>query len=375
MKILLLGEYSNVHATLAEGLRALGHDVTVVSDGDGWKDYPRDIDLRRHSLGLGGTVRYLFDVARVWPKLKGYDVVQLINPVMLDLKGERIWPFYKYLRKHNGKMVMGAFGIDHYWVKVGMDGTSFRYSDFHISGQPRHNSYNDEMIATWLNGSKGEVNLRIADDCDHIVSGLYENHVTYLPYHADKLHFIPFPINSSSVTPSALYPAPSELATLSVAPPIKFFIGIQRTRSEYKGTDIMLRALERLHHDYPTLVAVERAESVPFAQYQEMLSSSHVLLDQLYSYTPAMNALMAMAKGMIVVGGGEPEQYDLIGEHELRPIVNVLPSEDNVYDQMLTQLVRQPDHIHQLQLDSMEYIRRHHDHVKVARQYEQLYMQ
>ena len=47
MKILLLGEYSNVHWTLAEGLRTLGHEVTVVSNGDFWKDYPRDIDLTR----------------------------------------------------------------------------------------------------------------------------------------------------------------------------------------------------------------------------------------------------------------------------------------------------------------------------------------
>ena len=29
MKILLLGEYSNVHYTLALGLRSLGHDVTL----------------------------------------------------------------------------------------------------------------------------------------------------------------------------------------------------------------------------------------------------------------------------------------------------------------------------------------------------------
>ena len=34
MKVLLVGEYSNVHATLAEGLRSLGHEVTVVSNGD-----------------------------------------------------------------------------------------------------------------------------------------------------------------------------------------------------------------------------------------------------------------------------------------------------------------------------------------------------
>ena len=41
MKILLLGEYSNVHNTLADGLRALGHEVTVASNGDFWKNYPR----------------------------------------------------------------------------------------------------------------------------------------------------------------------------------------------------------------------------------------------------------------------------------------------------------------------------------------------
>ena len=50
MRILLLGEFSNVHATLALGLRKLGHDVVVASDGDEWKNYPRDIDLHRPSL-------------------------------------------------------------------------------------------------------------------------------------------------------------------------------------------------------------------------------------------------------------------------------------------------------------------------------------
>jgi S-adenosylmethionine:tRNA ribosyltransferase-isomerase len=93
MKILLIGEYSNVHWTLAEGLRALGHDVTVASEGDDWKNYPRDIDLRREGLGsnsllkrLKGTIRFIGKVARIWPQLRGYDVVQLINPVFLDFR-------------------------------------------------------------------------------------------------------------------------------------------------------------------------------------------------------------------------------------------------------------------------------------------------
>ena len=47
MKILLLGEYSNLHATLAEGLRQLGHQVLVVSDGTNIYNYKRDISLYR----------------------------------------------------------------------------------------------------------------------------------------------------------------------------------------------------------------------------------------------------------------------------------------------------------------------------------------
>lgn len=58
MKILLIGEYSNVHWTLAEGLRTLGHEVCVVSNGDFWKDYRRDISLVRKCTKLGG-ISYL----------------------------------------------------------------------------------------------------------------------------------------------------------------------------------------------------------------------------------------------------------------------------------------------------------------------------
>ena len=376
MHILLVGEYSNVHWTLAEGLRALGHDVTVVSDGDGWKDYPRDINLKRHGLHARGTVRYLWDIARTLPSLRGYDVVQLINPVFLDIRAERIWPFYRYLRRHNRHVFLGAFGIDHFWVKVGMDCKTFRYSDFNFGPHLRDYPFMHTMIADWLKGPKGELNLRIADDCDGIITGLYENELCYRPFYPDKTRFIPFPINRASVTPTTtLAPSVSESLTMSSQPStLNCFIGIQRERSSYKGTDIMLAALRRLKADYPDRLTVLEAENVPYARYQEMMNSSHVILDQLYSYTPAMNALLAMAKGLIVVGGGEPEHYELLGEHDLRPIINVQPTEQDVYEQMASRLLSGKEDIRQLQLDSIEYVRRHHDHVEVAQRYVDFWM-
>ena len=372
MKILLIGEYSNVHWTLAEGLRTLGHEVCVVSDGDRWKSYPRDISIVRRwrtsanpfKRGLG-TVLYLLRLLWVMRRLKGYDVVQLINPVFFDLKAERIMPFYRYIRRHNGKLFLGAFGIDKYWVKAGLNCTTFRYSDFNIGSQLRHNTDNDIMIRDWLHGPKGNLNDRIASDCDGIVAGLYEYYASYSLYFADKLTFIPFPINTDNITPTV------RTATDGV---VKFFVGVQRERSAYKGTDIMLNALHRVEADHSNHCQVTVVESVPFQQYIQLLNQAHVQLDQLYSYTPSMNALQAMAQGMVVVSGGEPESYAIISEQELRPIVNVQPDEDDVHRQLLN-LVQHPELIEQLSRQSIEYIRRHHSHTIVAAQYVEYYKQ
>ena len=135
----------------------------------------------------------------------------------------------------------------------------------------------------------------------------------------------------------------------------------------------MLQAAEALCEKYPQHVQLLKAEGIPFAQYQHMMDDSDVILDQLYSYTPAMNALLAMSKGIVVVGGGEPENYEIIHETELRPIINVQPNYESVYHE-LEQLILHPERIPELKRQSIEYIKRHHDYIKVAREYEQMYL-
>ncbi len=364
MKILLLGEYSNVHATLTHGLTALGHEVTVASNGDFWKDYPRDIDLAR-SPGKWGGVRLMAKIYSLLPRLRGFDIVQLINPMFLELRAERILPIYKYLRRHNKHIILDAFGMDWFWVNTCCEKKPLRYSDFNIGQQLRTNSDALAERHDWLGTSKERLNRYIADDCDAIVTGLYEYDVCYRPYFPDKTHFIPFPI----IAPHASLPIPH--STL-LEKPLTVFIGISKKRSEYKGTDIMLRAAQDIKAKYPDKIELRIADGIPFEQYVDMMKGSDVILDQLYSYTPAMNALEAMARGIVVVGGGEPENYEIIHETALRPIINVEPNYDSVFHE-LQQLVLHPERLPLLQEQSIEYVRRHHDHIKVARQYEKMY--
>ena len=356
MKILLIGEYSNVHATLAEGLRTLGHKVTVISDGDGWKNYPRDIDVSRKP-GKWGGVGLLFKLWKLFPKMRGYDVVQLINPMFFELKAERLFWFYKWLRRNNKKVFLGAFGMDYYWVHECTYKKPLRYSDFNFGNQVRTDEAARIEQDDWLNTDKERLNKMIAENCDGIVTGLYEYHICYHPHFPDKTQFIPFPI----------IPIDAFNSVASVNP-ITIFVGISKNRSAYKGTDIMLKAAEDVAARYAEQVTLQVAEGIPFAQYEKMLNESDVLLDQLYSYTPAMNALLAMSKGIIVVGGGEPESYEIIQETELRPIVNIEPTYESVYHE-LEQLVLHPERIPELKRQSIAYIKKHHDYVKVAMQY------
>ena len=362
MKILLLGEYSNVHNTLAEGLRKLGHQVTVASNGDFWKDYPRDIDLARRTGKLGG----LHLMAKVYanlPRWRGYDVVQIINPMFLELKAERIFPIYKYLRRHNGKMILGAMGMDWYWVHESTYRKPMRYSDFNIGDKVRTDEPAIREQRDWLGTTKERLNKFIAADCDDIIAGLYDDYICYKPYFPEKLHFVPLPIKM----PKETVPHFNEPSS------VKIFIGISKGRSAYKGTDIMLRAAEDLLKKYPDRMELIKVCGVPFAEYQHLMDSNDAILDQLYSYTPSMNPLLAMSKGIICIGGGEPENYEILDERELRPIINVQPTYESVY-QELEQLILHPEHIPLLKRQSIEYVSKHHDYIKVACQYETIYL-
>ena len=364
MKILLLGEYSNVHATLATGLRRLGHEVCVMSDGDGWKDYPRDVDLSRRS-GILGKMSFLWRLVKALPRMRGYDVVQIINPMFLELKAERMMTFYRYIRRHNAKVVMGAFGLDYYWVSVNHELRPMRYSDFNIGDESRSDYVAQSDYREWVGTVRETLTKAVAKDADAIVAGLYEYFVTYELAEEgrlkEKLVYIPLPI----VIPDNVRPRKTDGK-------LRIFIGISKGRSAYKGTDIMLEAAREVEAQYPDRMELRVAEGLPFDEYRRIIDDSDVLIDQLYGYSPAMNALLAMSKGIVTVGGGEPEHYELLGERELRPIVNVEPTRESVF-RALESLVLHPEKVDEMKRESVAYVRRHYDFVQVARQYERLY--
>lgn len=360
MKILLLGEYSSLHWTLSQGLRILGHSVTVASDGDGFKGYQRDIDLIRKSSSIKDTLNTLSTVLRNLKNFKGYDVVQIINPCFTQLSVSINLRLYRFLRKHNKKVFLGAFGDDSFWLKACLSNEVFKYSEFFVNDKRNELSANKRLEELWINSDREQLNKEIADSCDGIISCLYEYYVAYniIPEYKNKLAYIPLPINVDNI-----------LYNKQVIPQkINLFIGINKARSEFKGTDIMLKALIEVCNKYNSVTNMIVAESVPYDDYMKMMLDAHVVLDQLYSYSPAMNGLLSMAMGKILVGGGELEMYELLNEKQNKPIVNVVPSESDVYNK-LEHIIKNKELISELSENSRLFVEKHHNYIKVAQQY------
>lgn len=359
MKILLVGDASNFHWTLAQGLRELGHEAVVVSNGGGWMRTNCDIPIRRKSYGAADSMMYLAKIVSLLPTWRNYDVVQIAGHGFFSLRPEKNLAIFRQLRRQNKRIFMEALGTDHYYVKACFDKKTYRYSDFFVGEKPLNIPNYNTIRDAYLYGANRDANIAMAQECDGIAACLWEYHVAYEPEYAHKLRYIPIPIN---IDANPVRNIPEQIEQL------QFFIGIQHDRSILKGTDVMYDVLKQLERDYKHECKVTAVESLPYDEYNRVMYASDVLIDQLYSYTPATNALLAMSKGIVAVSGAEPEYYDFIKAGNLRPVVNVLPDPAHVYN-TLENLIRHREEIPQQCRDSRTFVELHHDYRKVAQQY------
>ena len=83
MKILLIGEYYTVHWTLAQALRDLGHNVNVLSNDNLWPSTTDYLSIMNNPT-QGGIFKYTFNLLKILPQLRGYDVVNLSTHIFLN---------------------------------------------------------------------------------------------------------------------------------------------------------------------------------------------------------------------------------------------------------------------------------------------------
>lgn len=386
MKVLLIGDASNYHQALATGLRRLGCDVVVASAGSGFMQTARDIDLSRPLPGkAGGLALWLKLNGPLRNRLKGFDVVSCSNCGFIDLKPHRTREIFRRLRRDNGAVFLTALGTDRPFIEECLDpGSPLRYSEFRQLGQPGPLTVDHpEIIPAWQSPPLGEWCDEFYAGIDGAVTALYEYHLSVarrLP--PEKFAYGGIPIETERYKPVELPANPS---------PVRIFLGRHRHRMTVKGTDRFEIAIRRALEQNPGKGELIIVENRPYAEYVELMRSAHLIVDQAYSYTPATNALIAMAYGIPTVSGGEPAFYDFIGQpatpgitppsinpdgtgytpgdfDPLRPVINS-PIDIDGMTAMFSDILRDPSRLRPLGVASRRFVETYNTVDTVARRF------
>ncbi len=375
MKILLIGEASFLHNTLKKGLVERGHRVTTMSDGNGWHDAPRDIDLRRDwRWGKLGGLRVVWQLLRHLPQLCGNDVVQIHNYQFVPLMYRWNTLLLRFLKLTNRRVVKGCFGDDPQIFRRQAQGVP-AYSDTYWSGQLQNADQHRDRIAEVVEHGAEASWRKTTRMADALVACLYEYWLDYNePPYAAKLHYIPLPIECEEMLRWCDGEMVKCVGNDAPSHPLTILIGLQPKRDFMKGAMKIAAFVEEVARRHPGKVQIKYVEGVPYDEYMHLLAKADVLVDQLYSYTPSMNSLAAMARGTVVIGGGEEEYYEFIGEDTLRPIINVrpdVPDEENIA--AIERALFTDGTLERMAQESIQFVHKYHDYRHVAEQYEKLY--
>ena len=219
LRILLMGDYSNCHRTLATGLRSLGHDVTVVSDGSKWQNTARDIDIARHGKSRAAGLELMLRLRYgIMPRLRNFDIVAIHNPGFLNLRPVRTKYFFDRLKGENRSIFLTAMGTDSAYLDLCSAADSpLRYTEWFIDGHPSPLYLsNPAKWRDWHNDEIRSFHEYVYDNIDEAVSILYEYHLAITrALGPTNVHSAVCPSTCRAYSPSTSTPTPRSSSSIS----------------------------------------------------------------------------------------------------------------------------------------------------------------
>ncbi|WP_369012655.1 glycosyltransferase [Flavobacterium anhuiense] len=371
MKVLLVGEYSHLHNSLKDGLKALGHEVFIIGHKDGFKNFPVDFPIQKKwDSGLPKKVKVAvykisgFDITsyltfrqflKFEKQCSDFDVVQLVNENSFYCTYHFEKKIISNLIKNNQKLFLLSTGYDYLNVKYCFENPNFKsVIPLYVNHKIDKKSFGNVLKF------REKAFLKLHQFIYKNVKGIIATDLDYhLPLQGNKkyLGMIPNPINIEKL----------HFEPLNIAGKIVIFHGINNENYLKKGNDYFEKALEIIEQKYASKIEIITVRSIPYAEYINLYNSCHILLDQIYAYDQGYNALEAMAKGKVVFTGAEKEftaRYNL----QEKVCINAIPDVDYLVSE-LSFLIENPEEITAIGRRARDFIEKEHHFVKIAEKY------
>lgn len=372
MRILLVGEYSRLHNSLKEGLVALGHDVVLVGNKDGFKDYPVDIYIN-HSFqtrilhkfkvaiykltGLDlGSIEVVSKVKRKLKPLQNFDVVQLINESTFQIQPKAEMELVEFLKSKTNKLYLLSCSYDHASVKF-MLNNGFTYSALtpYLKDHSLKNLYKFKLH--YVNKDYTLLHQFIYEHCNGVIATDIDYHLPLID-EVKYLGLIPNPINTDKI----------DYLPMNIDGKIRIFHGINTNSALTKGTIFFIEALKIIEEKYGDQIEVFTTSNIPYIDYIKLYDDCHIVLDMVYAYDQGYNALEAMAKGKVVFTGAEQEWLDYYRLAKDTLVINALPDTSYLVEKM-SWLIENPEKIIEISKNARAFVDREHYYKTIAEKY------
>jgi len=344
MKILLLGEYSGLHKYLKSGVQQNGHQCIIATYGDGWKKILGDISFNSRFSGILGKIDRRLKPFQYINLLTGHDIVQFMATEIFDPRFGINQMLINYIIRHNIKSVLMSAGCSPlFWKNIQSSG---------LTDHPCEScmKYDLKKLCPLSSKKKLRWNEIMAKKVDAIIPCLFSYEYIYHGYHHLQSS-IPIPIDLSEIS----------YQPNLVTKKINFLHGINRPG--FKGSMIILSALEEMKKKYPNDIEVKVVKQLPLKEYLKILNRTHILIDQTYGYGLGLNSLQTMALGKVLMTNFDRRLYP----NDL-PVIQIKPFVENIKKQ-ISYIIENKNQIENMGYQSRQYVQEYHDCKKVASQY------
>ena len=372
MRILLIGEYSHLHNSLKQGLVFLGHEVTLVSSGDGFKNLPSDFSYdskicKNKFVYIFKQIIYRifnFDIAEIERGLRffglskmfqNYDIVQLINEKPIQTTTNFEIYLLRKIFKNNQKVFVLASGVDYLNVQYLMKNKNFK-SILNPYFENKNLAKYYEYVFKYSTQNHKKLHDYIYENCQGFIASDLDYH---FPLLNDKkyLGLIANPINTENL----------EFKTPKIDDKMVIFLGINSGNYYQKGINYFEKALTILKEKYQEKLEIIIVKNIPYTDYINLYDKSHILLDQIFANDQGYNALEAMTKGKVVFTGVGIEFQEFYKLKE-KVAINTIANVDYLVKE-LSFLIENPEQIEIIAKNARSFVEKEHNYIKIAQKY------
>ena len=350
MRVLLIGEASGVHHNLAAGLKTLGVDCTHVThaSAQNFRKFKEAFSSSR-SGALGGLSRNLSPFLKL-AKLGRFDVVNFAN-ALSTIRG-------RFTRYRDLPLIRGRTRLMAYYAlscdEVGLIRRNpllpYRPCETCLaSGEILGRDCEREFNPAFERSQE-----RVREYFDFGASSMVEyGHVEEL--FGKRFARIPLPVDIDSIP---FVPAqPRDKPKVVHAP----------SRRGFKGTDVVLQALERLKRDRNDF-EFRLIEGLPYDEYAREMLDADIVVDQVHSQSPGMSALESLAAGKVVLSGSTLLGRSYFPFSQSSPVLDAHPEPARLAA-LLGSILDTKDRFGDLAAKGRSYICDFHDKNLVAQQF------